>query len=216
MFRFNRLVCVVLVCTLAGFAYSKAVKSRGLIAAGLGGVLTPDVDGMIIMNHHDSATPTTEVQIKVTGLEPQKTYGVQVFPGFADPLAFTSSASGNGAYHGTVSLGIDFTQISVVRIFEWDGVTSNIDEVSFDELRAYGCMSDECLVVTCDTDADCDSGFACLRDTCEGGLCFHERRDIDCDDLDECTSDWCVGVDGEGNTVCEFIPIYDPPLCDPY
>ena len=216
MFRFNRLVCVVLVCTLAGFAYSKAVKSRGLTPAGLGSELNPDVDGMVIMNHHDSSTPTTGVQIKVTGLEPQTTYGVQVFPGFTDALAFTTSVSGNGSYHNAIHFPADYTQYMVVRIFEWDGVQSNLDEVTFEELRAYGCMSDACMVVTCETQADCDTDFPCLRDTCEGGLCFHERRDIDCDDDDVCTSDRCTGVDESGATTCEYVDIYAPPLCDPF
>ncbi|UCG33122.1 MAG: hypothetical protein JSU68_00535 [Phycisphaerales bacterium] len=216
MLRFNRIVCVVLVCALAAAAYPAAVKSREMIAAGLGEELTPDVDGMIIMNFHDSNTPATEVQIKVTGLEPGVTYGVQVDPGFTDPLAFTTSASGNGSYHGSVNFPFDISAYAVVRIFEWDGVDQTLVYVSYDELRAYGCVADTCSVVHCDTDADCDSGFDCLRDTCEGGLCFHESRDIDCDDNDPCTADFCNGVDENGNTTCEHIPIYDPPLCDPF
>ena len=118
MLRFNRLVCVVLVCGLSGLAYSKAVKSRDMTPAGLGADVTPDVDGMIIMNHHDSATPTTEVQIKVTGLTPQTTYGVQVHPGFTDPVAFTTSASGNGSYHNTFRVPYDVTEYMAVKIFE--------------------------------------------------------------------------------------------------
>lgn len=217
MFRFNRLVCVVVICALAGFAYSKAVKSKDLTAAGLGGDVNPDVDGMIIMNHHDSSTPTTEVQIKATGLAPQTMYGVQVHPGFTDAFAFTTSTSGNGAYHNTVSLGMDLTEYMVVKIFVWDGVGQNMDEVTYQELRAYGCVSDSCMVVYCETDADCDSGFDCLRDTCEGGMCFHERRDIDCDDGDPCTADFCIGVDENGNTLCEHTPIYDPDQgCNPF
>ncbi|UCE60097.1 MAG: hypothetical protein JSU63_21965 [Phycisphaerales bacterium] len=211
MSRFNRIVCVVLVCTLAGFAYAKAVKSKELIAAGLGTDLNPDADGMIVMNYHDSSTPTIEVQVKATGLVPQKTYGVQVDPGFTDPLAFTASASGNGSYHNTITNFPEaFIPLMVVRVFEWDGVPSNIDEVAYHELRAYGCAAETCNVVTCSTDADCDLGFPCLRDTCEGGLCFHERRDIDCDDGDPCTADFCTGVDESGNTTCRHDQL---PVC---
>jgi len=202
MFRFNRLVCLVLVCALAGLAYSKAVKSRELTAAGLGGELNPDVDGKIIMAFHDSATPATEVQLNVKGLAPDVTYGVQVDPGFSDPLAFTTNAQGIGTYHGIVGFPMDITAFAVVRIFLWDGIVSNIDEVTFQELRAYGCVSEECAVVTCETDADCDFNYDCLRDSCEGGLCFHERKDIDCDDGNACTFDLCIGVDESGATLC--------------
>lgn len=231
MFKFNRLVCVVLVCALAGLAYSKAVKSKDLTAAGLGVDVTPDADGMIIMAHHDSATPATEVQIKATGLAPHTTYGVQVHPGFTDVIAFTTSASGNATYHNTIDFPYDLTAYMAVRIFEWDGLLTTIGEVSHQELRAYGCVADTCLMEYCTTEADCDSGFDCILDTCEGGLCFHEQNCDDgdpcthdycsntgcfyppaCADNDPCTTDVCTGeVDEYGNAICEFIPIANCP-----
>jgi hypothetical protein len=206
-----------LVCALAGVAYSGAVKSKNLLCVGPGDDLNPYVDGKIIMNYHDSSSARTEVQITAKGLEPNVTYGVQVMPGFSDALAFTTSASGNGAYHNTVLFDIT-TLDPKVKIFVWDGDPYTIDEVSYEEVRAYGCLSGECAFdVLCETDADCDSGFACLRDTCEGGYCFHARRDGDCDDGDHCTADFCIGVDEYGNTLCEHTPIWDPDQgCNPF
>jgi len=191
-------------------AYGGAAKSKNVLPIGPGEDLNPYVEGKIIMNFHDSTSPRTEVQITAKGLEPNVTYGVQVNPGFSDPVAFTTNAEGNGAYHGTVLFDVT-TLNPKVKIFVWDGDPLTVDEVTFEEVRAYGCLAGECAFdIPCETDADCDTGFACLRDTCEGGWCFHERRDGDCDDGDHCTADFCTGVDANGNTTCEHIPIYDP------
>lgn len=203
MFRFNRVVCFLFVCSATGFALAGANKSNSLSAIGLGETLNPDASGMVLLNYHAGSTSQTEVQIMVKGLEPGVTYGVKLHPGFSDPLAFTASAAGTGHYHGTVmfdvlTLAPDWT----VQIYVWDGNPTNIDEVTFDELRVHGCGAAECEIATCSLDTDCALGFACLRDTCDGGMCFHERRDIDCDDGDICTVDLCEGVDETGNTIC--------------
>ena len=238
MFKFNRLLCVVLVCALAGFAYSKAVKSKELIAAGLGGDLNPDVSGMIIMNFHDSATPATEVVISVKGLAANTTYGVQIAPGETNPLAFTTNEEGHGGYHAKVNFPFDISPWAVVRVFEWDGVLNTIGEVTYQELRAYGCTADQCNVALCETSADCNIGSPCHDDVCIDGLCYaiqppdlcydgdpctHDYCSISngeascffpptCGDNDPCTEDVCTGdFDEYGNPICEFPPIANCP-----
>ena len=213
MLRFNRVVAVLLVCGMAGFTYAKADKSKEVFPAGAGEDLNPGVSGMAIANFHDSSTPATEVQLVVRGLEPNTTYGVIVVPGFNDMEAFTTNASGNASYHHKV-LWFDITLevAAQVVIFVWDGDPNTQTEVTFDEARAYACVGEgECTFdVSCQADADCDTGFACFRDTCDGGVCYHEIRDPDCDDGDICTADACTGVDGDGNTTCEHVPVWDP------
>ncbi len=240
MFRFNRAVCVVLVCAIAGVALGKAVRSKELIAAGAGADLNPDVSGMIVMNFHDSNTPSTEIVVKVDGLAPFTTYGVQVMPGFTNPLAFTTGGAGSGAHHAKVSLPIDISEFAVVRIFEWDGLLITMGQVSYEELRAFGCTSEECNVKTCTTDAECDIGSPCHVDSCIDGLCYSVQNPDICydgnnctkdycsiapdgsascfnppacpDDYDPCTTDVCTGdLDEYGNPICEYIPIPDCP-----
>ncbi len=218
MLRYKRLLAVVLVCSVTGFAHGAAKNSKTLSAIGLGETLNPDASGMILLNYHGGSNSQTEVQLMAKGLEPGVTYGVQLWPGFTDPIAFTANANGTGHYHGWASFDVltlapDWT----LRIFVWDGNPYSMGEVSYEELRATGCGSAECEISTCNVDADCDLGFACLRDTCDGGMCFHEERGIDCDDNDICTADRCIGVDGDGNTVCEYTPIWDPDIgCNPF
>lgn len=55
---------------------------------------------------------------------------------------------------------------------------------------------------TCETDADCEDGNACTRDTCINAYCTHGERDgVPCDDHNSCTADdtcvrgTCMGRD---------------------
>ncbi len=139
---------------------------------------------MVVMNFHDSSDPRTEVQVKLRGLEPNVTYGVQVDPGTTSPLAFTTNDSGHGHWHGRAS-NFDITQQNpVVRIFVYDGNPDAITHVSFDELRAIGCLSEDCTIGEPCPEVGCDDGFLCTIDTCDGDFCFHAP--LDCGDNSFC------------------------------
>ena len=184
MLKFRRVVCTLLVCSLVAVAYSKAGRVKVLTAAGQGLTLNPDVEGGVVMNFHDSVDPKSEVQLRVKGLEPNTMYGVQVDPGVTDADAFTTNASGTGHWHGFAA--IDVTSLNpVVRIFVYDGNFAEITHVSFDELRAIGCLTEECSVGDpCSVDRPCDDQMLCTVDTCDGGFCFHAP--LDCDDGKDC------------------------------
>ncbi len=185
MLKFNRVVGTLLVCSLVAVAYSKAGRVKVLTAAGPGLTLNPDVKGGVVMNFHDSVDPKSEVQLRVKGLEPNTTYGVQVDPGVTDADAFTTNGSGTGHWHGFVAF--DVTSLNpVVRIFVYDGNFDQITHVSFDELRAIGCLTEECSVGDpCSVDGDCDDQGLCTVDTCNGGFCFHAP--LDCGDGNFCS-----------------------------
>ena len=225
MFKFNRLVPVLLVCALAGVAYSKAGRVKVLTAAGAGLTENADVGGGVVMNYHDSSGQqgaVTEIQVNVKGLGPDSTYGVQVQPGVTSPLAFTTNQNGHGHWHGFV--GFDLVpENPVVRIFVYDGNINEIAHVSFDELRAIGCLTDDCTVGDpCNVAADCDDDFLCTVDTCDGGYCFHAP--LDCGENSYCSTTHyncetgCVEpctTDGETGCCNTFdpCPLPAPPAC---
>lgn len=211
MLRYNRLMVLVAVCLVAGLAFAKAGKIKVLTAAGAGLVANPDASGGVVMNFHDSNGQygaVTEIQLQVKGLEPDTVYGAQVSPGVTDRFAFTTNASGNGHWHSFVTF--DITQFNpTVRIFIDDGSADPFDwtHISFDELRAIGCLDEACSVGdSCGTAADCDDAFLCTDDTCDGGFCFHAPHDcgdgfvcqlqrFDCDTgtIEFCTTDGEAG-----------------------
>ena len=184
--RTTVLLAVAALIVVAGLAYPKAGLIKVFTAAGSGEVLNPDVKGLVVMNFHDSTDPRTEVQVQVRGLEPGVTYGVQVEPGTTIPLAFTANNAGHGHWRGVAST-FDITQQNpVVLIFVFDGDQNAITHVSFDELRAIGCLSEDCTIgESCSVTGDCDDNFLCTVDTCDGGFCFHAP--LDCGENSFCS-----------------------------
>ena len=211
MSTYKKVLCAAVCAGLvAGVAHSKALKVRQLTPAGPGTTLNPEADGFAIINYHDSTAAEAEIQVAITGFEPNTTYGVQVFPGVTDPMGITTNAAGNGSWHGGTPNSL-ITQVNIiVRIFVWDGNPATVSEVSFDELRAIGCLSGNCPSgVTCAAAADCDDSFDCTRDTCEGGFCFRADRGDECDDGNACTVDSCEDVNpGDGVFACFNAPIF--------
>ncbi|MBI4717126.1 MAG: hypothetical protein HY763_04920 [Planctomycetes bacterium] len=195
MFRFNRIAVGLLVCGLAaGVLYAKATKIKSLTPAGPGVTENPDADGMVHMKFHDDSNPRTKINVHITGFLPSTTYGVQVDPGVTDPVAITTNPSGNGHWEFEVSFDVAAFN-PTVRIFRWDGDAGNTSNVSFDELRAIGCLSGNCPVgVPCTSDSECDDGALCTADTCNSGFCFHALNT--CDDGNTCTADFCDGGTG--------------------
>ncbi|UCC29161.1 MAG: hypothetical protein JSU86_13275 [Phycisphaerales bacterium] len=141
MFRFNRLVCVLLVGTCVGVAFAAAVKIKAFTPEGVNGLAeNPYCDGMAVLNHHPGNN-ATEVQVAVTDFLPDTVYGVMLEAGgfcggFSNPEAFMTNANGNGHYHHSVPY--DCSQAPVITIYRWDGDVNSIWDVSEDEIRAVG------------------------------------------------------------------------------
>ena len=100
MFKFNRVVCGLLVCGCVGFAYAKAIKVVSLTPVGAGVTESPDADGMAILNYNVGQT-RTEVQVTLTDFLPDTEYTVDVLTIFGGPtLRMTTNARGNAQGHG--------------------------------------------------------------------------------------------------------------------
>lgn len=97
MFKFNRLVCVLLVGSVVAIAYGKAVKVTELTP------LAPesaDADGMVILNYN-VGQDRTEVQVAITGFEAYADYTVLVKAMGEVTLPITTNGAGNGSGHKT-------------------------------------------------------------------------------------------------------------------
>ena len=180
-----------MVFAAAGVLHGSAVKIKQLMPAASGTVENPDGDGMVVFNVHSGGPngTQTEIHVHISGFLPETVYGVQIDPGVTNPQAITTNHKGSGQWNFTASTDIT-SENPLVRVFRWDGVLATSHEVSFDELRAVGCISGNCPIgEPCATDADCDDGGACTVDTCTAGFCFHAL--VTCDDGNPCTADFC-------------------------
>lgn len=202
-----RILGVLAVCALAGALYAKPLKVKALTPAGPGVAENPDADGMAMMHYKEGNEARTDIKVHIMGFLPNTVYGVQIDPGVSDPQAITTNPAGNGHWSFS-AVGSDLTQFNpTVRIYRWDGNISEIGNVTFDELRAIGCVSGNCPVgQSCSVDADCDDGFLCTIDSCNGGFCFYSN--VSCDDGNPCTFDFCRPEDGG----CDNDPL---PNCTP-
>lgn len=139
MFKFNRLVCAVLVCTCVAIAYGAATKIRSFVPQGLE---NPEADGMAILNYA-SGQDETIVQIILSGFTHDTAYDV-VFvspthllqPKFLGQLI--TDKHGHGNLHATLPaiphLGEngDWTDADIE-------IWINLGTTDDDELRAVGC-----------------------------------------------------------------------------
>ena len=140
MFKFNRLVCVLLVGTCVGVAFAAAVKIKAFTPAGPGLIDNPDCDGMAILNYHPGNN-ATELQVAVTDFLPDTLYGLKleaggICGGFSNPEAFMTNVNGNGHYHH--SAPYDCTEAPVITIYIWDGEIGSEWDVTVGEIRAVG------------------------------------------------------------------------------
>ena len=127
MFKFRRLLCVVLVCALVGVAYAGARKIRSFTTWNE----PEDADGMAILNVADSQGLV--IQIIVSGFTPNTTYLAAVSDGgdndyFLD--VFTTDDNGNGRFHYKLSTLFPWPN---VRLYHCVGDTNPVCE-----LRAQG------------------------------------------------------------------------------
>ncbi len=105
MFRFNRVVCALLVCGCVGFAYAKAIKVVSLTPVGAGVTESPDADGMAILNYNVGQT-RTEVQLTITDFLPNTEYTADVLAIGGPSLRFTTNARGDGQGHSVAATDI--------------------------------------------------------------------------------------------------------------
>jgi len=140
MFRFRKVLCIVLVCALVGVAYGAARKIRTFTTCSE--VVTacaesPDADGMAIFNIHDGTGQ--EVQLMVTGFTPDTEYVVRLFDPRATPGnepeqgTFITNGVGNGTFHRDIGTLLDW---SCLRIYFCVQVGPTVEC----ELRAQGCV----------------------------------------------------------------------------
>ena len=104
MFKFNRLVCVLLVCSLVGVALAKAVKIKAFDWVH---VENPDGDGMAIANYHPGNT-NTEITAAITDFLPNTDYYLAVEPGLSG-APVTTNVAGNATTHAFTGFDICIT-----------------------------------------------------------------------------------------------------------
>lgn len=143
MFKFNRLVCAVLVCTCVAIAYGAATKIRSFVPQGFE---NPEADGMAILNYA-SGQDETIVQIILSDFTPEIAYDV-VFVSpthLFEPKEFgvlITDKHGHGNLHVTISAPLsppappgengDWTDANIE-------IWINLGTIDPDELRAVGC-----------------------------------------------------------------------------
>ncbi len=73
-------------------------------------------------------------------------------------------------------------------------------------------QTEEAACVACSTNADCDDGLACNGvETCDGGSAMCQAGTaVDCDDMNECTTDAC----NEPGGTCTNDAVADDTVCD--
>ncbi len=108
MFRFNRVVTVLVVGVVVAAAFGKAIKMREITP--LGGTLEEgsDADGMAIFNYHDGANNNsdTEATVAITDFIPGETYGAWVIPGGDVTYPEVANPSGNANFHGSFNFDL--------------------------------------------------------------------------------------------------------------
>jgi len=132
MFKFRRLLCVVLVCALVGVAYAGARKIKSFTTFNE----PPGADGMAILNIHDGTGQ--EVQLILTDFTPDNEYLPVLWngidgPGNSEYNAFhtmNTNGQGNGTWHQDIGV---LTPWPCLRIYNVVG-----DQQA--DLRAQGCV----------------------------------------------------------------------------
>lgn len=226
MFKFNRLVCFLLVCSVSGLAYGGgAVKIKTFWPVLTGEAENGEIDGMLVVNHDNgqgtSSSGVSHINVTLTDLQPNTLYIVAVRGGQGGTnLRIETNPAGVG-HDGTVSPFGDLT-------IDYDGNPANIHayvyidfdddhNVSPDEIRGIACVSPPCDLpasfTPCTQDSDCAlPQHPCLDTSCVLEYCkavWHECPP----DGDICTLDMCDGATG----ICEYIAIYDPDNgCNPF
>ena len=136
MFRFNRLVCVLLVGSVAAVAYGKALKVTELVPVG---AENATADGMAILNYN-AGQSRTEVQVAITDFLPDREYMINVGTVYGHVSATVmTNASGNAHAHRIAATDItDGASVcAYVNVF-FDADGDSWYSEGIDELRASG------------------------------------------------------------------------------
>lgn len=223
MFRFNRLVCVLVGCMMCSVSFGKAVKIKVFTPVLTGETANPDVDGMAVFNYRDpegNSTAMTHIAFTVSDLLPDTEYSVQ-FRGTMGGATtrFTTNLAGVG--HVNTHTNSDITTHYLggpenIHVYVFIDTDEDFT-VNPSEIRAVGCVTGNCELpahmTACTEDSDCAlPTFPCIDTACELNYCSAVGRICPSDD-DICTWDICNGTTGE----CEYTPIYDPANgCNPF
>ena len=141
MLRFSRVVCVLLVCAIAGIAVGKALKIK--LIAPLSGTLeyNTDADGMAIFNYHDGANNNsdTEATVAITDFIPGETYGAWVIPGGDVNYPEVANPAGNANFHWSFDSDLCLWQTGItVKIWrEQDGTYGRAADGSEDVAEGF-------------------------------------------------------------------------------
>ena len=128
MFKFNRLVCVLLVCSLAGLALAKAIKIKEITPyAGTEEALA-GADGMAIFNYHDGQNnnSNTEVTVAITDFIPGETYGAFVTPGGGVNVPEVANPAGNATFHGFYTFDLCLWNDVGITVVIWRDANENL------------------------------------------------------------------------------------------
>jgi hypothetical protein len=107
------------ISVLAAAATANApLRYPTFVPIGAGITLNPDVDGMAIVRYN-SSTGYSRVQVMVSGLQPNQTYGVLVGDVHTNPQGLQVFARGTGSYVGEW-IGPAHTQDPVIIIYKYD------------------------------------------------------------------------------------------------
>lgn len=136
MFKFNRLVCVLLVGSVVAVAYGKALKVTELVPAG---AENTTADGMAILNFNQGQS-RTEVQVAITDFLADTEYMINVGTIYGTVSATVmTNASGNAHAHRIAASDITdggSACADVTVFFDENGDNWYSEEI--DELRATG------------------------------------------------------------------------------
>lgn len=138
MLRFNRVLCVILVCAGVGAAYAAVVKIKDLHPAGIGLIQNPNADGMAIL-HYKQQSGFTDVNVVITDFLPNTVYGVCLSPGGQVSGTIETNESGNGHIHDDTFAG-DITAGGCVTVTIFVGTLfeGDCDQMTPDQVRAVG------------------------------------------------------------------------------
>ncbi len=186
MSNLGRLTCVLVVCSLAGFAQAKAVKVKEFMPLLSGVADNPNVDGIAVFNFTEDKQSgggfgRVHMAITVNGLQPNTFYRFQIsqepsgLPGripFRLVAPVESNSGGVAHLTHTLEATDDFTtdangnpaNLHVLVFVDSDGE----GDLDGDEVRAIGCVSGSCVdpFIRCTDVSACADGQFCTDDAC--------------------------------------------------
>ncbi len=138
MFKFNRIVCVLLLCSAVGVAFGAATKIRAFIA--MPGVESGDADGMCIINYN-SGQDATIVQIVITDFQPYTVYDLELSTDLWPSAKSIGVLETNDKGRATAHFEIPGKDLSGAWAYIYTDLVTRGDANDTSLLRAYGSPS---------------------------------------------------------------------------